>query len=112
MQLKKFARRVNRIDTRQIREHGLEILTKLAEEAYANAQNKEFDSRERQNWSRLAAYIYQTVNSLAQDYDAVKVAAKVEELKKLVKAWTAGKRDKTDRKADRGKDRSRKTQAS
>ena len=58
MQLKKFARRVNRIDTRQIREHGLEILTKLAEEAYANAQNREFDSRERQNWSRLAAYIY------------------------------------------------------
>lgn len=64
MQLKKFARRVNRINTHQIREHGLEILTKLAEEAYANAQNREFDSRERQNWSRLAAYIYARANGI------------------------------------------------
>jgi hypothetical protein len=67
MQLKKFARRVNRIDTHQIREHGLEILTKLAEEAYVNAQNREFDSRERQNWSRLAAYIYARAYVWSQD---------------------------------------------
>lgn len=39
---------------------------------------------EHQKWAKLAAYISKCINIILRDYDAVKIKAKLEELKELV----------------------------
>ncbi len=53
--------------------------------AETNARNRVLDMGERIKWTRVAAYIAQTINTIMDTYDAVKIEQVLDELKQYVK---------------------------
>jgi len=86
-------RRMVKIDTGEIREKALERLEKLAEEAHSYAMDKTMDEKERRDWARIVGYMYQTLNSVASEYDVEKIKQRLEELRRFVES-RAGERAK------------------
>jgi len=73
-------RRAYEVDTREVIEKAIRNLEELAEEAHKRATSKYLPTEVRQKWARIEAYIYQTINSLAKNYDSQRVLDKLEEL--------------------------------
>jgi len=72
------------LDTQKIREKLIFDLQTLAEEIHCHATDRRGDGKARREWARLEAYISQTINSIAKQYDVAKIREKLEELRKLV----------------------------
>ena len=75
------------LDTRKCIEKAIKDLMKLAEEAHKYATAKYQPTEVRQKWTRLEAYIYQTINSLTKTYDSQRVLEKLEELTRIVEKY-------------------------
>lgn len=86
-----FARRTRLIRndyatrTKKIREEAIERLKALAEEAQKRATAKYQKSEERQKWAKIAAYLYQTLNSILNSYDQSYILGKLEEIEEYVR---------------------------
>ena len=85
-----FPRRLRRVgeryevDTRKTIENAIRNLEELAEEAHKRATSKYLPTEVRQRWTRIEAYLYQTINSLTKTYDSQMVMKKLEELTRIV----------------------------
>ena len=85
-----FPRRLRRVreryevDTRKTIENAIRNLEELAEEAHKRATSKYLPTEVRQRWTRIEAYLYQTINSLTKTYDSQMVMEKLEELTRIV----------------------------
>jgi len=88
-----FPRRVRRVreryevDTRKTIENAIRNLEELAEEAHKRATSKYLPTEVRQKWTRIEAYLYQTINSLTKTYDSQMVMEKLEELTRIVEEY-------------------------
>lgn len=74
-------------DTQKIRGElilDLKVLAELAHDQATKIKERGRPTKQHRAWARLAAYISQTINSIAKEYDVVKIKAKLEELKRLV----------------------------
>jgi len=72
------------IDSQAKREEAVKKLEELARMAHKYAKRKRLDASVRLKWARIEAYIYQVINSILKEYDAVLIAKKLEELKRIV----------------------------
>jgi hypothetical protein len=72
------------IDSQAKREEAVKKLEELARMAHKYAKRKRLDASVRLKWARIEAYIYQVINSILKEYDAVLIAKKLEELRRLV----------------------------
>lgn len=52
--------------------------------SYAIAVNKEIPLSDRERWTKLAAYIAQTANTIIQSYDKIKIEETLTELEQYV----------------------------
>ena len=75
---------VRRIDTQAMREEIVDKLKELIAIAHDHAVNRELPSKVRRDWSRLEAYLAQTLNSIMRAYDMVQIKQQLEELKRIV----------------------------
>ena len=80
-------RRVYKLDTRKIIENAMRNLEELAEEAHVRATSKYQPVEARQRWARIEAYVYQTINSLAKNYDGQLVMEALEDLTRRVEEY-------------------------
>ena len=71
--------------TQKIRREIVRGLGELYEIALRFAKDEALDLREREKWGRLAAYIAQTINTILQTYDVMKIEKSLDELKQYVK---------------------------
>lgn len=72
------------VDTRRTIENAIRNLEELAEEAHKRATSKYLPTEVRQKWTRIEAYLYQTINSLTKTHDSQMVMEKLEELTRIV----------------------------
>jgi len=75
----------SRFDTQRFRKLLVRGLLELYHLAETNARNRVLDMGERIKWTRVAAYIAQTINTIMDTYDAVKIEQVLDELKQYVK---------------------------
>jgi len=71
--------------TQDIRREIARGLGELYDIALGFAKNDALERKEREKWSRVAAYIAQTLNSILQTYDVMKIEKSIEELRQFVK---------------------------
>ena len=71
-------------DTAKTIEKALDRLEELAEMAHKRATSKYLPTADRQNWARIEAHIYQTINALMKTYDSQRILEKLEELTRNV----------------------------
>ena len=71
--------------TQKIRREITRGLGELYDIALAFAKEESLDLKEREKWARLAAYIAQTINTIIDSYDEMKIEQTLEELKQYVK---------------------------
>jgi DNA-binding ferritin-like protein (Dps family) len=72
------------VDTRKTIENAIRNLEELAEEAHKRATSKYLPTEVRQKWTRIEAYLYQTINSLTKTHDSQMVMERLEELTRIV----------------------------
>lgn len=70
-------------DTQKIRGELILDLKALAEQALDNAAHKGATPKNKQKWAQLAAYISNTINRIAKEYDDKKILEELEELNKM-----------------------------
>ena len=75
--------------TQVIRRDIVRGLGELYDIAVAFAKDKSLDLKEREKWSRIAAFIAQTINTIINSYDEIKIEKSLDELKSRVEK-TAG----------------------
>jgi len=68
------------VDPQQYREQAIVQLTELADVAHDRATSKYLPTADRQKWSRIAAYVHKTANSILEAYDGHAISEKLEEL--------------------------------
>ena len=76
---------VRNLDTQQVREDAIEDLRSLAKAAYRKAKptrGKSLDQAVR--WARIAAYLYQVINSITRQYDERQINKDLDELERLI----------------------------
>jgi hypothetical protein len=69
--------------TQKIRGELILDLKALAEQALDNAAHKGATPKNKQKWTQPAAYISNTINRIAKEYDDKKILEELEELKKM-----------------------------
>ena len=72
-----------KIDTQKLRDETIKNLQELFTLAKSQAQNENLRLKQRQNWTRIAAYICQVINTIAKGFDERQIdedLAKLEEL--------------------------------
>ena len=77
-------RKWTRFRTQTIRRWLVNGLSELYETAIQYSK-KRISSKEREKWSRLAAYIAQTINTVLNAYDEVKIEKAIYDLKEYVR---------------------------
>lgn len=83
----KFERTVKkfRVNTQRIRTELILDLKELADFARDRVHDSRIKgSKQKQRWAQLAAYIARSVNIIAKEYDEKKIAAKLDEIRRLV----------------------------
>jgi len=68
------------VDPQRYREQAIVQLTELADVAHDRATSKYLPTADRQKWSRIAAYVHKTANSILEAYDGHAINEKLEEL--------------------------------
>jgi len=71
--------------TQRIRREIARILGDLLDLAVTYAKDETLNLKEREKWTRLAAYLGQTINTILNSYDEVKIEQTLDELKQYVK---------------------------
>lgn len=79
--------------TQRIRSKLLSDLERMFEMAETCATDSDLDARERQTWTRIAAYIGQVMNSLTKTFDEAEVTKELEVLEKMVNEAVAKGKD-------------------
>lgn len=72
------------LDTQEERAEAVKNLQKLAELAHNYATRKRMKLNIRLKWTRVEAYIYQTINTLMTSYDKFDVKKAIQELEKRI----------------------------
>lgn len=75
-----------KLDTQVLREEVLQSLKTLFDLAtgISNSENKEIESRERQAWAKIAAYIAQVMTTLATSFDEKTVDKELMQLELMI----------------------------
>ena len=79
------AKRIFQVDTQRIRAKLMKSLEGMFEVAEGFAKDKNLKLKQRQVWSRIAAYIGQVINSLAKSFDEAKISKQLDELERMIR---------------------------
>jgi predicted ArsR family transcriptional regulator len=82
-------------DTQKMREDALQNLQELFNMAKTLAQNNTLKITQRQNWTRVATYICQVINSVAQTFDEKQIDQDLEKLETLINEATTKNQTQT-----------------
>ena len=82
-----------KIDTQQLRGKALKTLEGLFDMTKGLAQNENLTLKQRQMWTRIAAYICQVINSVATGFDERQIDVQLDELERLVNEARAKAKD-------------------
>jgi len=95
-----------RLDTQQLRYNLINRLTELFNAASHLAKSRDIELKDRQEWTRIASYIAQTIESVSKGYDERQIDKDLAELEKMIdEAKAKGKIGKTQKgPASRGAD--------
>jgi hypothetical protein len=63
----------------------IKSLEKMYKRAISLSENNELTPKEQEPWSRLAAYIAQTINNVTRAYDEVEIEKAIQELREYVR---------------------------
>jgi len=77
-------RRVIKVDTQRLRGKTLRHLEGLFDMAKSLAKDEKVRLSARQKWVRIAAYLAQVINSVAQGFDEKEIDVQLTELEKLI----------------------------
>ena len=80
----KFTVKWRQFRTQRIRREIARILGDLLDLAVTYAKDENLNLKEREKWTRLAAYLDQTINTILNSYDEVKIEQTLDELKKYI----------------------------
>jgi ArsR family metal-binding transcriptional regulator len=100
-------RKAIQINTQKLRGKALQSLEELFNMAKDQAKNEVLTIKQRQMWTRIAAYICQVINSVASGFDERQIDVQLDELESLIneaKSKAKVKRPKT-KTAKRKKDK-------
>ena len=81
--IQKLKKRI-KIDTQRMRGKTLNTLEELFEMAKDLAQNTNLKLKQRQMWTRIAAYICQVINSVASGFDERQTDVQLDQLEDLI----------------------------
>jgi len=85
-----------KIDTQKLRNDAIQNLQELFTLAKDLAQNENIKLKQRQNWTRIATYICQVINTIATHFDEKQIDQDLEKLENLInEATTKGKAEET-----------------
>ena len=79
-----------RFSTQQIRKYVVRTLTDLYDLALEYARDETIELEERMKWSRVAAFIAQTINAVLKTHDIFEIEKAIKELEKYVKSHVGG----------------------
>jgi hypothetical protein len=85
-------------DTQKIRGElilDLKTLAELAHDQATEIKERGRPTKQHRAWARLAAYISQTINSIAKEYDLMRIKEKLEEIKRMVEELERNRRKAT-----------------
>jgi len=93
--IRKLRARV-KLDTQQLRYNVINKLTDLFNAASGMAKSRGLDVKDRQEWTRIAGYIAQTIESISKGYDEKQIDHDLASLEKMIdEARAKGKTGKT-----------------
>jgi len=93
--IRKLRARV-KLDTQQLRYNVINKLTDLFNAASGMAKSRGLDLKDRQEWTRIAGYIAQTIESISKGYDEKQIDHDLASLEKMIdEARAKGKTGKT-----------------
>lgn len=78
-----------KIDTQKLRDETIKALQELFTLAKSQAQNENLRLKQRQNWTRVAAYISQVINTIATRFDERQIDQDLAKLEALINEATA-----------------------
>lgn len=81
--IQKLKKRI-KIDTQRMRGKTLNTLEELFDMAKDLAQNTNLKLKQRQMWTRIAAYICQVINSVASGFDERQIDVQLDQLEGLI----------------------------
>lgn len=81
------------INTQNLRENALESLKELFNMAKNLAKNENVTPKQRQTWTRIAAYIAQITNSATHGFDERQIDEDLNKLEKLTNETTTKKQN-------------------
>jgi hypothetical protein len=84
-----------RIDTQKLRDETIKNLQELFALAKSQAQNENVKLKQRQNWTRIAAYICQVINTIATRFDEHQIDQDLAKLEELINEAAAKTKTKT-----------------
>lgn len=73
-----------KLDTQQLRYNLINRLTELFNAASHLAKSRELELKDRQEWTRIAGYIAQTIESVSKGYDERQIDSELAELEKMI----------------------------
>jgi len=81
--IRKLRARV-KLDTQQLRYNVINKLTDLFNAASGMAKSRGLDLKDRQEWTRIAGYIAQTIESISKGYDEKQIDHDLASLEKMI----------------------------
>lgn len=84
IKIRTFWKKILTVDTQLNRQKAMKIIDKWIQYALGRSQDTTVSEKQRIEWVRTAAYLYQVWKSIARDYDASQIKAELERLKKLI----------------------------
>jgi len=73
-----------KLDTQQLRYNVINKLTDLFNAASGMAKSRGLDVKDRQEWTRIAGYIAQMIESISKGYDEKQIDSDLASLKKMI----------------------------
>ena len=77
-----------KIDTQKLRDETIKNLQELFALAKSQATNENIKLKQRQNWTRTAAYICQVINTIATRFDERQIDQDLQKLEELINEAT------------------------
>jgi hypothetical protein len=77
-----------KIDTQKLRDETIKNLQELFALAKSQAANENIKLKQRQNWTRIAAYICQVINTIATRFDERQIDQDLQKLEELINEAT------------------------
>lgn len=99
--IQKLKKRI-KIDTQRMRGKTLKTLEELFDMAKDLAQNTNLKLKQRQMWTRIAAYICQVINSVASGFDERQIDVQLDQLEGLINEARSKTKTKKTKRPDAG----------